>query len=153
MEEEYKIIPGFEDYKINEKGDIINKKGNLMKPLNTNGYKSISLRVEGKSYIRSIKKLIQKTYNPKEYNIHKKNIKKDKNDKKDLLLHRVEDYKKYRMYQVLKERGTNISLKQICYINSCSTNFNLLSGNIIQTLKETYEKGFKRIGKDKRIIK
>ena len=51
-DDEWKPIPGFENYRINEKGDVINKFGKLLKPGKlSNGYMHVSLsndEVKGK---------------------------------------------------------------------------------------------------------
>ena len=44
MSDEWKIIPGFENYRINKKGEVMNKFGKLLKPGKlANGYMHVSL--------------------------------------------------------------------------------------------------------------
>jgi hypothetical protein len=58
-----KKIKNFENYSIDEEGNVYNSKGKLRKVnINSGGYKYIHLSKNGKLYLRFIHKLIYQTY-------------------------------------------------------------------------------------------
>lgn len=77
----YKPIPEYEQYLINNKGDIINTKTgvNLKQSLNIHGYLKVALCKNGKSKTFCVHRLVAKVFvpNPNNYNVvnHKDEIK------------------------------------------------------------------------------
>lgn len=65
----YKVIKGFENYLINEKGEIYSNHTNkiLKTYVGKDGYKRIDLRKDGKKYKLKIHRLVLSTFSNKEY--------------------------------------------------------------------------------------
>ena len=70
MEEEYKIIKGFENYSVSNFGNVMNNQTDrILKPgITSHGYFSVCLRSVGKTYTKIIHKLVSEYFIANPYN-------------------------------------------------------------------------------------
>jgi hypothetical protein len=70
MEEEFKIIKGFENYSVSNLGNIINNKtSRILKPsINAHGYYKLTLYKDGDVYTKNIHKLVAEAFIANPYN-------------------------------------------------------------------------------------
>ena len=70
MEEEYKIIKGFENYEVSNLGNVRNNKtGRILKPgIDGRGYYKVNLCSDGKQYTKRIHKLVAEAFILNPYN-------------------------------------------------------------------------------------
>lgn len=70
MQEIWRDIPKFNDYKVSDLGNIFSKKRNtMMKPsVNKKGYLVVCLRKNKKAYVRRVNRLVALTFIPNELN-------------------------------------------------------------------------------------
>ena len=91
-EEEWFEIPEYPNYKINKKGQIINSRGKILKPVNhSEGYLQIGLHKNGKVKIFKIHRLMAMVFMPKLYTnsklvINHKDLNKKNNNLENLEL-------------------------------------------------------------------
>lgn len=62
-----KTIPGYDNYTIDEKGNIFNKDKALLKPWNNRGYRQVSLYKNGIRKSQNVHRLMALTYLPDYY--------------------------------------------------------------------------------------
>ena len=70
MEEEFKIIKGFENYSISNFGNVANvKTGLILKScINGRGYLKVGLNIKGKTFTKKIHRLVAEAFIPNPYN-------------------------------------------------------------------------------------
>jgi hypothetical protein len=70
MAEEFKIIKGFENYSVSNLGRVKNNKTDrILKPgIDSHGYYTVNLRSDGKSYTKTIHKLVSEYFIANPYN-------------------------------------------------------------------------------------
>jgi hypothetical protein len=83
MDEEFRVIKGFQNYEISNFGNVKNNKtGRILKPgINSHGYKNVTLYIDGKYFQKKIHKLVAEHFIVNPHN--KNNVDHINNNKLD----------------------------------------------------------------------